>query len=467
MLRHSSYSTGYKKLRTLLTDSSTVRILYTSTLLFACISLIAFGNVTLAMDVVSASDELLRSRKLTDAEQNEMRRICGGNFVDRKPSHEELKIILQQHKKWLAAYDQRWDAEEALSDDRRANLCGADLSKSDLRGADLRYANLSFANLTAAKMSQAILSNANLSGITAHWTKLADDSLIQANLANAVLPEADLSGTTLTEADLSYANLVRANLKSTGFFSTILVGAWLNDSNLEGVVYELKNGADIDVSSIGRARGLSKLIFSTSPVALVQLRDAFKKSGLRKAEREVTYAIKHTQTLNLMIGKFWFHKYLSEKPTITERLEGALSYVFFDFTTKWGLAPGRALYILLILVPFFAIPYMFAVTRSGRDGIWRVWEPSRIRQDLGGNEPVRIQVGWTKALVLGFYFSILSALSVGWRDINIGYWMARVQPKEYSLRATGWVKAFSGVQSLISLYLLAIWALTYFGRPFE
>jgi len=421
----------------------------------------------MAMDVVSASDELLRSRKLTDTERKEMRSLCGSNFVDRKPSNEELERILQQHKEWLDAYDQRWDTEEALADDRRANLCGADLSQSDLRGADLRYANLSFADLTATKMSQAVLDNANLSGIIAHWAKLADASLIQVNLANAVLPEAELSGTTLDEADLSYANLVRANLKSAGFFRTILIGAWLNDSNLEGVVYALENGANVDVSSISRAKGLSKLIFGESPIALVQLREEFKKSGLRKAEREVTYAIKHIQTLTLMLGKFWFHKYLSEEPTITERLEGALSYVFFDFTTKWGLAPGRALYILLILVPFFAIPYMFAVTRSGRDGIWRVWEPSRIRQDLGDDEPIRIQVGWTKALVLGFYFSILSALSVGWRDINISYWIARVQPKEYSLSATGWVKAFSGVQSLISLYLLAIWALTYFGRPFE
>ena len=34
-------------------------------------------------------------------------------------------------------------------------------------------------------------------------------------------------------------------------------------------------------------------------------------------------------------------------------------------------------------------------------------------------------------------------------------------------RATGWVRVVSGVQSLISIYLLALWALTQFGRPFE
>jgi hypothetical protein len=40
-------------------------------------------------------------------------------------------------------------------------------------------------------------------------------------------------------------------------------------------------------------------------------------------------------------------------------------------------------------------------------------------------------------------------------------------PREYTLGATGWVRVVSGVQSLLNFYLLAVWALTYFGRPFE
>lgn len=36
-----------------------------------------------------------------------------------------------------------------------------------------------------------------------------------------------------------------------------------------------------------------------------------------------------------------------------------------------------------------------------------------------------------------------------------------------SYGATGWARTVSGIQSLLSVYLLAIWALTYFGRPFE
>ena len=69
--------------------------------------------------------------------------------------------------------------------------------------------------------------------------------------------------------------------------------------------------------------------------------------------------------------------------------------------------------------------------------------------------------------LIGMYFSLLSAFSLGWRELNVGTWIARVQPREYVLRATGWVRTVAGIQSLLSVYMLALWVLTYFGRPFE
>ena len=65
------------------------------------------------------------------------------------------------------------------------------------------------------------------------------------------------------------------------------------------------------------------------------------------------------------------------------------------------------------------------------------------------------------------YFSLLSTFRLGWRDLNIGAWISRIQPREYTIQATGWVKLYSGVQSLLCVYFLALWALTYFGRPFD
>ena len=70
-------------------------------------------------------------------------------------------------------------------------------------------------------------------------------------------------------------------------------------------------------------------------------------------------------------------------------------------------------------------------------------------------------------MLYALFFSVLSAFHIGWRELSVGSWIARLYPYEYTLRATGWVRTVSGVQSLISVYLLALAVLTYFGRPFE
>lgn len=90
-----------------------------------------------------------------------------------------------------------------------------------------------------------------------------------------------------------------------------------------------------------------------------------------------------------------------------------------------------------------------------------------MRKDLGKDkETERLDANRSVVDNYAMYFSILSAFHIGWRDLNVGTWISRMQPNEYTLRATGWVRTVSGIQSLISVYLLALAILTYFGRPF-
>ena len=79
---------------------------------------------------------------------------------------------------------------------------------------------------------------------------------------------------------------------------------------------------------------------------------------------------------------------------------------------------------------------------------------------------VPLRVG-LRAIGAAFYFSVLPTFAIGWRELNVGTWLTRIQRREYTLRATGWVRMLSGLQAIISVYLVALWALTYFGRPFE
>ena len=181
---------------------------------------------------------------------------------------------------------------------------------------------------------------------------------------------------------------------------------------------------------------------------MVALREEFKKAGFRDQERQVTFMLNQVRKVT--------------------NLESAFRYTLFELTTQWGMWPGLSLWILLGLLGVFSVPYMFALSLDSKIfGIWRVWSDERILEQFGSNKPERLKPARWRILFWALYFSILSAFHFGWKDLNVGSWIARIQRREYTLRATGWVRVVSGLQSLTSVYLLAIWALTYFGRPFE
>lgn len=384
---------------------------------------------------------------------------CKGDFIDKKPTPVELEVILTQ-----------------LKDTDKGNLCRADLRNIDLSNKYLRGVDLRGAKLIGANLSNADLGDANLSGADLRSANLsgANLSIFGANLSGALLDNANLSRANLYGADLSYAHLDNANLvgadmdfanmsgarlimadvRSASLQNTDLSRATLLFANLGGVMFEPKELPDVD--SIATAYNISKMRFWLSPQALIKLRNSFKEGGYREQEREVTFAINHTKTLDDFRWKGVFH-----------RVNASFQYFFFELTTQWGMAPGRALLILLCFIPIFAVPYTIALHVPGQDGIWCKWANDRVRLDLGTEEPTRLNAGWCQAIKIGWYFSLLSAFNIGWRELNVGSWIQRLQPKEYKLQATGWVRTVSGVQSLISVYLLAIWALTYFGRPFE
>jgi pentapeptide repeat protein len=347
---------------------------------------------------------------------------CQGYFSGKHPTEEELKQVLDQHLEWLRGGSRK-------EDPRKANLCRADLSGIRL-GADMRGADLSSVLLFDADLSGSFLFGANLKG--------AD--LVRTNLQEVVLQAADLSGSDMAGANLSGAKLLGANMDSVNFEPDTLPV----------------------IDEIAYARNLSEMFFYNRPQALVKLRKEFKEAGYYRQEKEITYAIKHQETRQL----------LSERNLIQVRLaaliEGLFNYIFFELTTRWGMVPGRALRILLVLIPIFAIPYVIALhRRQGLTGIWRKWDDNRVRKELGAIEPMRLRLGWRQAFVVGLYFSVLSAFNIGWRELNVGTWIQRLQANEYTLRPTGWVRTVSGAQALISVYMLAIWALTYFGRPFD
>jgi hypothetical protein len=67
-----------------------------------------------------------------------------------------------------------------------------------------------------------------------------------------------------------------------------LQGVSLQDANLQGALYEPKLGALPDIVQLRSASHLETLWFIRSPHGLEELKQAFKKAGMRQQEQEIT-----------------------------------------------------------------------------------------------------------------------------------------------------------------------------------
>jgi len=314
-----------------------------------------------------------------------------------------------------------------------------------------KSAKLSGAELNDANLWRAKLNNADLSG-----AELNDANLFGAELNDANLSGAELNNANLREAKLNDAKLWRAKVKDANFDFADLGGSiYAPDSPppnpyLEGI------------------KGLSTVAFPEgSGSGLVQLRELLQKAGLRDLERQATYAIENNKTRHS----------IANENSLIDYFEGIFKFAAFELTTGYGLYPSRALLIIfwigVLLIPAYAWAIFRVPHWHDSPGIYCIWSKERIEASAGRirlSDTVDIERlserNW-RAITWAVYFSLLSAFHIGWRDLSIGTWITRAQPREYTLKPTGWVRLVSGVQSLLSVYLLAIWALTYFGRPFQ
>jgi uncharacterized protein YjbI with pentapeptide repeats len=367
---------------------------------------------------------------------------------------------------------------------RRANLHGAFLGRADLRGANLRRADLRGANLSGANLRETDLERANLSGtLLLRRANLREANLRRANLRGAnvagadlrwaKLHKANLRGANLDRADLRWADLRGANLRGASLRETNLRGADLRGADFSSTLFEPK---EIDLHRLIGAKGLSSIQFVDGE-AVVQLKKALKEAGLRREERALTAAIRKYR--------------LKEEPAYVQLFE---SFVLGGKLTDYGAKPWGCIAMFIAFIPLFSIPYMLAVKGRGRSGIWASLPEDRVHRGRRNPKPIRLTTNfpgargrssrkpprglfafrerepfahWLRVLRIGLYFSLLSAFRIGWRELTLSNWMTRLQSREYILRATGWVRTISGLQSLLSIYLIALFILTYFGRPFE
>jgi len=388
----------------------------------------------------------------------------------------ELNNIIENHEKWLAT-NGREGRMANLSNYtlKNCNLSGRNLSESNLRCVDLRDANLSRtilnkADITNADLSGAILRYANLNGATInnadlsnadlYMAKLRKASLYSAILNNACMKKTDLSEAVLEKAVLRDAKLIESNLNGANLIGVFLGGSYLSEANVSRANMDKANLENInlfepdpssiqDFNFIG-VKGLSKIKFN-NPISVIELRKVARDSSARTEERALTSALIKYQLIRANLQEKIFKQ-----------------CILLGYITDFGAKPFCTIYMLLILIVTFAMPYTLFIKIPSKDGIWKVWSEDRIRTDLGKEKKEKLTYrGYKKTCLWGLYFSVLSAFHIGWRELDIGNWIARISHREYTLKASGLARMVSGIQSLISIYLLASWLITYFGRPFD
>ena len=379
----------------------------------------------------------------------------------------ELEDILRNHKEWQES--------EGMAG-RQAFLKNADLTGAFLIGAALSGADLSDTVLTGADLSEALLDYANLARADLTGANLTGADLSHADLTGADLSGAVLSHAHLVDTDLSGANLARADLTDADLTGASLVRANMAGADLQATIFQPNSVPE--GRYVATADNLPFLTYKSSPAALVQLRNVFKNGGFLNQERKITYALKRRQA-----------ELLWEDCNAASLLDcGAYAFnrIFFDITSHYGMHPSRPL--LLAFAGWFlcTLIYSLFIHFPGASGVYVVKRgayagrehsrklqirhraiPPKQRWKGTWKYPLHLFLREWRLARAAMFFSLMSAFNFGFRDLNFGRWLRMLTKREYDMKAIGWVRTVAGFQSLISMYLIALSVLTYFGRPFE
>jgi uncharacterized protein YjbI with pentapeptide repeats len=384
----------------------------------------------------------------------------------RKFTQLQLEEVLVKHKAWLKLVDAK---ESNIPKEERADLSNVDLEGLDLRNKDLRWADLTWASFGPKTTD---LTNANLGG-----AELACSDLRNAELTNTKFNlHADLTSVVMCKAnfyhaDLEEATLTGSNLTDASLWGAKLRGAYFINTNLTNAALRLDANSLPDAGFWGSNETLFQArLYQPDPALLRQMADQAKVKEQLRAAKELTVLAKRNELQGPDHSDF----------------DRDFYWLLFDATCEYGMKPSRPLQILGLSLVCFALFYVYGQqTRSSRNGIWIAWDKDRILDQGEADQKMRLVDGFPRSsfsgtqmgkmvhalglniVGLALWFSLMSATQIGYGALNLGVWFSRMQPREYTLRATGWVRVVSGLQSLVSVYLIALWLLTYFVRPFE
>jgi Pentapeptide repeats (8 copies) len=359
-----------------------------------------------------------------------------------QPSANEIRQLLQERK-----------LEQAQATKDGASLAPIRMCNLNLGGGDFR--NLDFPDEVI---------NVNFSGALLDGSSIGNApgaNFSRASLRNVQF-EGRYDGAIFNRADLRGATFLFSSLNGASLILTKIDGTYFNAS-FKGATF-VPDGIPAEGSGMGN---LASIHYPEQARPSVErLRDYYRNAGLRDAERQLTHAIEANTTA-----------FLFSRRSPSGRLEAVFRFIVFDLPTAYGLYPGRALVLIIVawlaLIPVYKRAIAARPVGRGPAGIYLKLPAGRLVRRNGMTRlaanpiAVRLDCQGRSAWKWAAYFSLLSAFHVGFRDFNVGSWIEQAQKRDFRLEAVGGPRQIAGFQSLLSLFLLATWVLTYFGRPFQ
>jgi hypothetical protein len=328
-----------------------------------------------------------------------------------------------------------------------ATLRGCTFNRVSAKEAYFRKAHLEGVAPSDANFTSAVFDGATLLDVGFSKTPLTNASFKDAKIQSMQIPDADFRFADLTGATLSIPEPDPAQAKPGP------VPCGINALPSSDHVVGIKGLKSVIVHPHGR-------------IGMIALRKKLREAGCVQEARELTYALEHRRTKELLTPPSDPAEYLAFPFMLLEALG---RWVFFDLISGYGLSPWRVLVVLAGVIAFCALLYLCPLAGKCTAKVRRTTDPPGQSQgepwvcDPAGGKPGPV----LRLLGRALYFSLLAATTVGWREINIGIWLKRLQKEEYDLKPTGWLRVATGLQALVSTYLLALWFLVFFGAPFD
>jgi uncharacterized protein YjbI with pentapeptide repeats len=312
-------------------------------------------------------------------------------------------------------------------------LIGAAITQSNLRYAQAGYCDFSAAALCSDSIDSSLFFDSRLTKTSFWGSSVKNAGFTRCNMQFSHFGNAQLDCAQFWLSDLSFAVFDSADLTNARFDGTDLSNASFNSANLNSVSFEpTKLPEPVDIAY---AKNIDKMRFDRNPGPLTMLKDSFIDKGFKKQAKQVNAAIRRTQ-------------------------RNPLHYLMFDLTCAYGSSPFRPLLIILVLIPFWAILYLFRVGVSSDS-----CGPRFYGENIFGRNGFSNLSG--DRIISCFWLSIYSSLRLGYRGFNPISMLLLFLPEEYEIHSEGEPRILSAIQSVISFYLFILFVWTILGAPFD